>query len=184
MPKFSEDNANGRPAQESANESDRGINPRWHAAWRGYTFPMLRRQLIRSCLISLLSLCIAAWVASYFWQVEGESVGKTRVWALEAVGGGLELSTGENHRSGYSPPLSVGWQPASAEYVSVRYESCELHWGGFGWNHWAFRGVFRVLIPLWLPTTLAALLLWFAWRKTKPKAAGRAFPIEPTVKAK
>ena len=33
-------------------------------------------------------------------------------------------------------------------------------------------------IPFWFLTTLAAALLWWVWRKTRPNAKGRAFPVE------
>ena len=36
----------------------------------------------------------------------------------------------------------------------------------------------HLAIPFWFPTSLSAAVLWFAWRKTRPKVKGRAFPVE------
>jgi hypothetical protein len=35
------------------------------------------------------------------------------------------------------------------------------------------------LAPLWFPTLLSALALWFVWRKTHSPYCKKGFPVEP-----
>jgi len=63
--------------------------------------------------------------------------------------------------------------------------SCSVHFVGFGVEAVRFIGEFietRIGIPFWFPTTISAALLRLVWRKTRPPAKGRAFPVEAVEK--
>ena len=64
----------------------------------------------------------------------------------------------------------------------------------FDWEYWDNKTDYRFLgfsiipwlfvsFPLWFPTLLSALLLWFIWRKTPAERNSRGFPVAPTAKA-
>ena len=46
---------------------------------------------------------------------------------------------------------------------------------------WGNDSSMDLIFPLWLPTLLLSALCWFTWRKTRPKLAGTAFPVEPAA---
>jgi hypothetical protein len=61
----------------------------------------------------------------------------------------------------------------------MSYEHTAYHLLGFAWD--AHAGPDRwhyIMIPLWFPPLLSALLLWLVWRKTRPKSSGKGFPVE------
>jgi hypothetical protein len=78
-------------------------------------------------------------------------------------------------------PFAAGWR---------FYPRIDTSWSGWSYRDahstWHFMGFTyddRIVgrgatIPLWFPTLLSALLLWFVWRKTRATPVGRAFPVE------
>ena len=130
---------------------------------------MIRRWLIRSLALTLLTLCVVAGVGSY-WR----SVVVSYHAGLDCI---VEIMSIESRRFGLSwsnwPPIQrweVGfWETGAWPRGPVRFM-------GFHVNE---RGI---TIPLWFPTLLSALLLWRVWRKTRPKFNGRGFPVEAAGK--
>jgi hypothetical protein len=41
-----------------------------------------------------------------------------------------------------------------------------------------------IIFPLWFLIFCSALVLWYAWRKTKSVTKGMAFPVEATTARK
>ncbi len=135
---------------------------------------MVRRWLIRTFFIGILVVCVVAWVASYRREIIFEYEGTATSLRLACESSYIVFNV-------FSPPkggtLSNGWYFSLwpiHEYVEAR------HWFlGFGFTYQR-GGRNDVCVPLWFPVLLSALTLYFVWRKTRPKSAGKAFPIEPT----
>ena len=141
---------------------------------------MVRRWLIRSLALTLLTLCVVAWVGSYFESMMVTFGGNTRLWCSSLRGGELDL-TYQNQ----SPIPFSGWavefdqcDGVDRAVTRATYEAMPHQLLGFAWRphkeYWV-----DLMIPLWFPTMLAAGLFWLIWRKTRPKYSGRAFPVEP-----
>ena len=138
---------------------------------------MMRRWVIRSMLILLLAMCVTAWVGSY-WALGISHYGRTWDGVLLEDGriGIVQFNSIFNFNGvpGWDWGKHRGvmdwtiWDKNRDTYAALKfsYSSSVIHWG--------------VTFPLWFPTLLAALLLWFIWRKTKAKPIGGAFPVEPT----
>ena len=142
---------------------------------------MFRRWIIRGLALTLLTLCVVAWVGSY-WRVVGISYNEaTRSQSLFGAKGKarllVSLPDGAMRR----------WRFYYNANAYSDHENARYHFMGFafdraggqalgglpGWPIWA------VWVPLYFPTLLSALLLWFVWRKTRAKPIGGAFPVEP-----
>ena len=143
---------------------------------------MFHRWLIRSFFIALCALCAAAWVGSYFQEAWVCYLGGNHYQALGVDRGSVYL------HGIYSDPGfgTARWewhrQRADPEGYEASYLGSTYQFAGFAYtpytsHHWFLQ------IPLWLPTALSALLLWFACRRTRPKPMGAAFPVEPAAKA-
>jgi hypothetical protein len=144
-----------------------------------YTAPMFRRWLIRGLVLALLALCVVALVGSYRHPCAIGRHGIHELW--------LHIRYGSIVFNEYVEPLagSIRWECVDvyADHQSERmdYLSREYHFAGFAYEgRNAVTGPFLLIcIPLWFPTLLCTLLLWFVWRKTRAKPAGGAFPVEP-----
>jgi hypothetical protein len=146
---------------------------------------MVGRRIIRGLGIALLTLCVAAWVGSYFGFSYVRYVSNTRCWWSSLDGGGLDLIY-EYHGTDGPRGWLAEYGPYPATWLSAkqqRHDSIAYHLLGFAWqprtgpDGWQY-----MLIPLWFPTTLAAGFLWLAWRKTRPKYNGKGFPVEVDAK--
>jgi hypothetical protein len=142
---------------------------------------MVRRWIIRGLALALLTLCVTAWIGSYF---EIETVfyeSKTEIWWASVAGGELEL-THQHHGPGGSRKLMVPHAPydtIARDGTRNAYRNTPYHLLGFAWQpRTAPNPVQGVMIPLWFPTTLAAGFLWLIWRKTRPQYTGQGFPVE------
>ena len=138
---------------------------------------MLRRWLMFGLALMLLSLCLGAWGVSYWREIYASHNGKTYLdFILNS--GRLEIYRGTSQ--GTAP----GWHFVNAEALS--WDRLDQHskfcWLGFSYSVGIDGSYFT--IPFWLPSLLSLLFLWFAWRKTRPKPKGKAFPIEPSIEAK
>jgi hypothetical protein len=138
---------------------------------------MTRRWFVRGVLIALCTLCALAWVGSYFQMVglQRSSPGRVLLIGIDC-GSALIFSSVD-----LAPPRASLWyvyhEPAYFERARRNYRNMDYHFVGF-----AFQQVpgappdYFVFVPLWFPTTLSALLLWFGWRKTRARPSG--FPLE------
>jgi len=139
---------------------------------------MKLRWLLRIFAIALLTLCLSVWIWSYFRSLSigyCPSLGKS-YWVDTHMGGAFLSSSGGI----WSSP---GWRFQHIHHAFPLSEVSELldfkSFLGFGYFHVADT-VWGVAIPFWFPSLLSAALLWFVWRQTRPKTAGRGFPVEVT----
>lgn len=135
---------------------------------------MIRRWLIRGLALTLLTLCVVAWVGSYWEAVVVQHDGD-KLYSLN-VDSGRVLAVCYNLSAyppiwdaGFYDPLGIEWDARTGK-------------GFLGFTFGASAGyaiVFSVTVPLWFLTAVSAIHLWLIWRKTRPKYLGNAFPVEP-----
>ena len=139
---------------------------------------MIRRWLIRSIFIGPCVVCVVVWVMSYWY------VGAVRIpigfscVRLNGALGSLYLWA-QDRNTGGSDWVFRTPDPGLTDALLREYQSSQ-HFGGFAYSYlsWPDHYLLMVILPLWFPTTLSAILLWFAWRKTGAKRPGGAFPVE------
>jgi hypothetical protein len=127
----------------------------------------MKRWIIRTFFIGLLLLFAGGWVGSYKygWEVGYRN---NNTWVLEVNRGRIDLDWWDS----FNIHEEQGWYGRSAyAQVPINYDHL-----GFFWMNEA--GIIWLSIPFWFPTTVSAALLWWVWRKTRPKPVGRAFPVE------
>ena len=131
---------------------------------------MRKRWLIRGLALTVLTLCVVAWVGSYWSSI-----------ALYNKDFEITLSRGR--------VLCALDGPSATTDLEMRVKD------SYDWSEWDRRvdvwffgftadyraEVIQWTIPLWFPTLLAALVLWLVWRKTRAKPVGGAFPVEVAV---
>jgi hypothetical protein len=147
---------------------------------------MIKRWLIRSILLLLLASCVVGWA----WSL-------THWGALSYRHNGLQISF--NTSSGvtvlqvvrFKPPCPDAWGGMAASVgfrgfwpISNRGPRANPGYhipGGIGWNHHTLASggileTYELYIPYWLLMLMFLMMLFVAWRKTRPKPAG--FPVE------
>jgi hypothetical protein len=136
---------------------------------------MNRRWIIRSISIGLLLLCVTGWGCSFLcWAgIQNRQDATTYEMTVSQGTGQLDL------RWGYETSTPEGWSldigkigdgfptPAGSRALGfhIAYENSPTDIGDF-----------EVDVPLWFPTGVSVILVWLAWRKTRP--VGHAFPVE------
>ena len=138
---------------------------------------MMRRWLIRALALALLTLGVVAWVGSYYYWPRIAFADKS--WdRIFFVSGRLGLG---HDRPSVEP--FIGWHfDCPPKVVNDLWPDADATstWHGFGFSWFYRQHNWYITFPLWFPTLLSTLLLWFVWRKTKAKYNGRGFPVEPT----
>ena len=141
---------------------------------------MFRRWLLRALTLTLLMLCVAAWVRSHTSYACVQYFGKSQALFLGGDSGWLWFGTYQR-----APTIPIQWDlsflPASQDRSLQQYQSTAWHWAGFALGGDIKITNFTVWIPLWFPTLLSALLLVFVWRMTRPQSHGQGFPIDPVA---
>ena len=136
---------------------------------------MIRRWFIRGLALTLLALCVVAWVGSYwrgaYLMHDGRGWQQRAILARGGIGLGILRVSGPFHSQWLRGTMAIepdfGWGLDKDDVFG---------WTGF---HFVYRWADKtIVIPLWFPTLLSALLLWFVWRKTRAKQTGRAFPVQ------
>jgi hypothetical protein len=138
---------------------------------------MLRRWFVFGLALMLLSLCVTVWGVSYWRYLYARHTGTTFL--------NFVLNSGRMAISWISTPGARSeWHFANEEAGSWddADKISKFSWLGFSYDVGV--GMFYFTIPLWLPSLLSLLFLWFAWRKTRRKPKGKAFPIEPSIEAR
>ena len=145
---------------------------------------MKTRWFIRSLFLGLLTLCVVAWVGSYF-EFAMASHDSMRDFQYVDLHSGLVRYSARTGRRNWGE-AAIGWHMGhsavdakSRAAVWDAYRGSPYHVAGFAWRSFSepFVGSgWGVVIPLYFPTILSALLLWLASRKTKEKPRG--FPVE------
>ena len=142
-----------------------------HFGW--YTSSMIRRWLMFGLALMMLTLCLAAWGVSYWREIDAFHNGKTFLYLVLNLG----LSWGSR------VPTAPEWYSVNAEAGSWdgvdKYSTFSL----LGFSYGVDVRVSYFTVPLWSPSLLSLSFLWFNWRKTRRKPAGKAFPIEPAIEA-
>lgn len=131
---------------------------------------MLRRWLIRLPFLWTLAFLVALWITSYFWGV-----------AVECRAGGIGVVQGLGIIGKYPEPIGsvTEWEFFFQPHATA--QDCFVDSTVFGFHYGTTKYLdLQIVFPLWLPTLFLAALTWFVWRKTRPKAIGKPFPIEPS----
>ena len=160
-----------------------------------YTTPMIRRWIIRGVALTLLTFVVALWLTSYFAEL-------SLFRRINGLSSELFASHGsfycfhESRAHSQGNPLFQSTFPDDPLHLSILSQSNPgIRRPNYGPTTFGFRygnvpalvGIMDatiVIMPLWFPTLLSALVLWFVWRKTRAKPIGGAFPVEVTAKAK
>jgi hypothetical protein len=139
---------------------------------------MIRRWLIRSVALTLLTLCVVAWVGSDWRRVRIDY--RRTLWqTVEVMSGKIGYFQTTSTRS------FVGWRLTIGPAGPMEWDGWNsvAAYPGLGFHVAPNKKGWAILAPLWLPSLLCAVLLWLVWRKTRPKYNGKGFPVEPTPKA-
>jgi hypothetical protein len=130
--------------------------------------------------VGMVAVCVAAWVGSYW--VNG--------WVCY-LGGGSYRAVGVHYGAvtyhaiynlGFRGGWEGHWQQADREMYEISYASCTYRLRGFGVT--PMEGHHRfVMVPLWVPTALAGVMLWGVWQRRKRKGVPGAFPVEEGEKS-
>jgi hypothetical protein len=140
---------------------------------------MVRRWLIRGLTLTLLTLCVGAWVGSYCRDAYVEHSGKWNC-VVAIYRGRLAIAqypTGMLLGSGWFcgiKKLEDDW--TYGDSVAV------FHALGFSYRRDIIVGT-SVTVPFWATSSLSGGVLWLVWRKTRPKYNGKGFPVEVAKKA-
>jgi hypothetical protein len=126
---------------------------------------MIRRWLIRGCFMSVVTLCVVAWLASY-----SNFMRLSHNWPSHecriGVASGLAFWVDDFQGSGpLAPGISLQgwyWETGPADYSGVHrtYAMSEYRLAGFGFS--PFGTAFRIRIvfaPMWFFTLLSLGLL-------------------------
>jgi hypothetical protein len=170
----------------NAGHETRGSKPR---GCGGSMVSMIRRWIIRCFLIFLCVLCVGIWVGSYWRTINGAIQTGGRVWCSGVSRGSVWVFRTDATGAGWPSGWGFFVAPINSyedEWVNSNYRIARYHMAGFAIDPY-LGGVSRGLgwwirIPLWFPTTICALFLGFAWRKTRATTARGAFPVEAVGK--
>ena len=141
---------------------------------------MKKRWLIRGLALLLLTLCVGAWVGSYWRAALAVHLERDTPSVLVVADDGWIYCA--RKRVGYSGAPRwemVFFSTQDAAPFGDQGAQTQYRFAGFSINTAA--GCWEMIVPFYFPTFLSALLLWFVWRKTRAKAIGRAFPVEVAV---
>jgi len=149
-----------------------------------YNAAMLRRWVIRSFFIGLVLLIaatIAAWSCSYSHALflhlpcpEPETVQKE----FCIIGGQIIFQSHQRINGCFVDPNTLSFQLVEYDSWAPRFLDDPTPHDRLWFSTIHKPDESRICIPLWLPILVAAFLLWLFWRKTRPRAVGRAFPVE------
>ncbi len=131
---------------------------------------MIWRWIIRGLGIALLTLCMTAWVGSYWRDGYVGYRGTKSNQDIMLMGGRICFG-----REKSAPMAVTGWYCGSN-----RRPERWMDWD----NRFEYQKEARysaIYVPLWFPTLLSAGCLWLVWRKTRPKYSGKDFPVEPAA---
>jgi hypothetical protein len=144
---------------------------------------MIRGWILRGLAVTLLAVCVAAWVGSYWRTVEfyhANPAGDYVQTLCVSVG---RVDVNQRVLEGPVAPEWRYWSEANnpkagfwlAVYARDRYEKARWRWWGFslepavtGW----------VMVPLWFLAVCSAGVVIWVWRKTRAKYNGKGFPVE------
>ena len=139
---------------------------------------MLRRWYIRTLLILALACCLTAWIGGYYraFYIHHAS---SNLYVVGAFEGYLDFAYCTDPMS--APPWGFrSLKQRDHDYVQQEYADSQFHFVGFAFDHrHVALNVTALWIPLWFPTVVVAVLLFFSWRKPRLRSAATAFPIEP-----
>jgi hypothetical protein len=142
---------------------------------------MIRRWLIRSLCLALLTLCVTAWVGSYWEQICVKCYSASHAFDAEVLCGAMIL--GDEFHPEWHNARTWWWNigAANREVSQNQFRETKYHALGFGLKPSPADPYVYAMIPLWFPTLLSALFLCFVWRKTRHKPPSRGFPVETTA---
>jgi hypothetical protein len=163
---------------------------------------MFRRWIIRTLFIGLLLVCMVGWGGSYRYHCDLIHHGRNS-WNVLLNWGKVNLlwdGSGDDLYEHAGWTAAVGPADSSVTYLLFPHFETET------WvpnpaseeapigdvvllNHSEIHALLGFIlvtgpknvslsIPCYFLTSLSTALLWFAWRRTRPKEKGRAFPVE------
>jgi hypothetical protein len=139
---------------------------------------MIRRLIVRGLAVTLLAVCVVAWVGSYFRWGKIRRFQGLDMWHLEVCNGVVHF--GDIYMLD-AMPVVWDWRMRQPDRDVVRmwYSGCDF--GGAGFAYVRMKGIStmgRVVVPLWFPTVLAAGAVCLLWRRTRGPGEGSGFPVE------
>ena len=136
---------------------------------------MFYRWLIRSSFLTVLLLLSSMWILSYrrYFEIN------TPIGACDIDKGFMVLGERYQGQGWFIDSQStVGWQ---FDTMGGEYVTSPGHFLGFAFDPlWDEVRSFMIL-PMWYPTAISALILLFAWRRTRRRKLLKAFPVEVTA---
>jgi hypothetical protein len=137
---------------------------------------MKQRWLIRAVSVSLLALCVVAWVVS---TITGYEIAQSATWLVIAEKGNFcFVATTASVHFDFSACKTDGTWLTYYEMLGGR------EWAGFRCGHTVdfHTDIGWLGFPFWFPTLLSAVLFWLVWQKTRPKYNVSGFPVEVAEK--
>ena len=147
---------------------------------------MLRRWIIRTIFVGLLSIFIGGWIASTFYFYSA-AFGNDRHWIGLNQGPGTIIVGGVWIKDpAFHTPNSglLGWRLWEPkfwpEFWPSKLPGTTQYFLGFSFQYDSVPGGYQrlhVAVPFWFLTLLSGGGVWVVWRKTR-RGEFRGFPVE------
>jgi len=136
------------------------------------------RWLVRIFCGGVAIFFMAGWITSYLFPLQFFiNAPKHDYVCVEFTGGRISFAHASDVGGGNS------WQFDLRKGHEGEWEwlerSSKVHFLGFVYYHPSIAEWCHT-IPFWFPTLLSAILVWLAWRKTRP--VRRGFPVEAPIR--
>jgi len=155
---------------------------------------MWKRWIIRSLFMLPILFCVVGWTWSYDYRLSityvylyGRAEPREARYEVLFADSALFLCA-ESQRTGTQGCYGAGWYFENTlnpvEDRSIWHPEA-ANWSGFG--YWHDTDIFESIswrrdsgcVPFWFLTVFSTILLFFVWRKTRPKInPANAFPVE------
>ena len=140
---------------------------------------MFRRWLIRSLFMVPILLGLVGWEWSaghsgeVWYQHDDLRVGGATGWGVLGVGT-------IDSRSGMFGAEPDGWICKVSPMAEIRFLLPNNSNVILGFGYGSMPSSHQVEVPYWFLIVIFSVVLFFVWRKTRPKPQGGAFPVEVT----
>jgi hypothetical protein len=141
------------------------------------------RWVFRVLCVTLLMLCVAIWVASYFRTLGLSHNGAHHDTYFCFQGASFIFLDDNTPLPDRNPKFPPGWYLDISPHESFSFNGLfgarTFHFLGFAYKPRALaNSELWIVVPLWFSTVFSCGLLWIVWTKTRSKINGRGFPVE------